>query len=169
MRMKPALPLAGVFFFSLAGSARAHCPLCVAATGAAVATTRMAGVDDLLAGVFVGALFLSMALWFDRSLRKRRGGRAFLPGQTALLTAGIILSTLASFALGGLLSVGTFLGVDRLLAGTVLGIPLTLLAFRLHHALKALRGRVLVPYQVVLVTIAVLGGFTAGLAAMGVV
>src|SRR3989338_5982677 len=51
-------------------SAKAVCPVCAIAVGAGVGLSRYLGIDDTIAGLWIGGLSLSLSLWtidwFDR-------------------------------------------------------------------------------------------------------
>ena len=62
-------------FASLIGTAplvSAHCPLCTGAAIAGVGVARFLGVDDSIAGLFIGAVIVSSALWFNKWLKKKK-------------------------------------------------------------------------------------------------
>ncbi|MEI7452226.1 MAG: hypothetical protein WCK37_03400 [Candidatus Falkowbacteria bacterium] len=56
-----SLLLASSFLF--AGKALAICPVCVVAVAAGVGLSRYLGVDDVLTGIWIGGLLLSISLW----------------------------------------------------------------------------------------------------------
>ena len=78
-RNKNKFALFGILLFSslfstaiFSNAAMAHCPLCTLATGAAVATARWYGVDDLIVSTFIGGTIISTGY---ESRVKQKDGR----------------------------------------------------------------------------------------------
>lgn len=131
-----------ILLFFLASPAFAHCPLCTAATGALVTTARVAGVDDAVVGIFVGAFVISTTFWFNRFLTKRL--KRQFPFQPYLLSALFVAVTVASFYPAGLLGTAPdflyIFGVERLLFGLLLGSIVSIAAFDIHNLLRRFNG-----------------------------
>ncbi len=139
-------------------SAFAHCPLCTTGAAASLGVARYIGVDDSIAGLFLGALIVSTALWFNRWLKKRANYRF----QETILVTISFLTFAVPFYYGGLitdfemvkvmpehhamLGLG-FLGIDKLLTGMLFGSLAIWAAFALSDHIKNKRGSVLWPYQ----------------------
>jgi len=139
-------------------SAFAHCPLCTTGAVIGVGVARYYGVDDGIVGIFLGALIVSSALWFNRWLKKRVNYRF---QETALVLSSFLLFAVP-FYYGGLitdfeivrmmpedlaiLGLG-FLGIDKLLAGMLIGSLAIWGVFALSNHIKNKRGSVLWPYQ----------------------
>lgn len=139
------------------GIALAHCPLCTAAAGAAVAITRWYGVDDLVVGSFIGAFVISTGLWFNNILKRRNKGKDYLPFQSVILVLLSLISTIISFSLGGITTNSYFIfGIDKLIMGTLLGSGMTWLAFWFSKFLRKNMGRTLIPFQSIILTFAFL-------------
>src|SRR3972149_2519404 len=105
---KAKIALFGIFLFSslfftsaFSNSAMAHCPLCSAATGAAVVAARYYGVDDLIVSILAGGFLMSTAYWFNNWLLRRNKGKNYLPWQLEILILATFLSTLYTFQLAG--------------------------------------------------------------------
>lgn len=138
--------------------AHAHCPLCTVAAAVGVGLARTIGLDDSIVGLFLGALIVSSALWFNRWLSKR----IKLPLQSLLVVLVSFLSLVIPLYLSGMITniqvmmsiresnllfgLGR-LGIDRLFTGIISGTALTYVAFGLSDYIKEKRGRVLWPYQ----------------------
>ncbi len=114
----------------------AHCPLCTAATGAVVATARLYGVDDLAVGTFFGGFTMSTAFWIQRFLLKRNKGKNFIPFQLMIIILLSLILSIITLHTANLFSSSTFFGVDRLLAGTLIGSFITPVAFESHELLR---------------------------------
>ena len=89
--------LSTVFFGSLGliaavPAAMAVCPVCTVAVGAGLEGMRLLGVDDVITGIWAGALTLSLFLWTVSWLKKRNT----LWGMDKFLL-GIIVGTIAFY------------------------------------------------------------------------
>ncbi|HIG98636.1 TPA: hypothetical protein HA231_04400 [Candidatus Woesearchaeota archaeon] len=137
----------------------AHCPLCAAATAGGVAATRLLGVDDTVVGTFIGGFAVSTGLWFSNWLSKKRQGAA-IPLQRAISVIASVALMILTLYLARLLGSAdpSFLmfGVDKLLVGLLVGSAATVAAFAVHKWIRAVRGRSLMPYQGIAVTLAAL-------------
>ncbi|HIG97715.1 MAG TPA: hypothetical protein HA230_05225 [Candidatus Aenigmarchaeota archaeon] len=144
----------------------AHCPLCTAATGAAVAVTRLYGIDDMIIGSLIGAFIISTALWFNNVLLKRNHRKAYLPMQQHIISLASFLLTAVSFYIGGLFNspVSAYLvGVDKLFLGLLFGTFLTLFGFELHQIIRKKHGKNHLPMQAIWIVMALIIIFNAAI------
>lgn len=144
----------------------AHCPLCTAATGAAVAVTRLYGIDDMIIGSLIGAFIISTALWFNNILLKRNRGKAYLPMQQHIISLASFLLTVVSFYIGGLfnaLASAYLAGVDRLFLGLLFGTFLTLFGFEIHQIIRRKRGKNYLPMQAIWIVMTLIIIFNAAI------
>jgi len=133
----------------------AHCPLCTAATIIGVGVTRSLGWDDSIVGVFVGAMIISSALWFNNFFKKRNiGGNAFL--RIGSITVATFVLTILSFYYAGIFGpANTYrvFGVERIIFGTVSGAVVSFAAFFVSNEIKRRNeGKVLFNYQTMALT-----------------
>jgi magnesium-transporting ATPase (P-type) len=149
--------------------AHAHCPLCTAATGAAVAVTRFYGVDDLAVGVFIGGFVLSTSFWFDKILRKRNRGNTYIPLQNIIITILGLVFTILSFIWANLTGplASSLFGINKLILGTVIGTVVSFSAFEFHKFARKRFERNFIPFQGIVLTLLSLvlinlGFYTAG-------
>ena len=133
-------------------SAYAHCPVCTAAVGTGVIVTRFYGVDDLIVGLWIGAFIASTALWFGKKIKE--GKTTSL--EDAILIILALLITVNGFYLGGLMGHSMMFGIDRLLLGMILGSVLLPASIYLSKEIKKIKGKVILPYQTILVTLSIL-------------
>lgn len=149
----------------------AHCPLCTAATGAAVAVTRWYGIDDLAVGSFIGAFVISTGLWFNKILKKRNKGKEYIPFQSVVLVILVLISTIMSFSLTGLTTSSYFIffGIDKLIMGTLFGSGMTLFAFWFSKFLRKNMGRTILPFQSIVLTLTFLIVMNLGFYFMGLI
>ncbi len=145
------LPLSILFSLTLLStSALAHCPLCTAAVGTGLIAARSFGLDDSLVGLWVGAFIVSTAFWADRVIKKRWNRSSFLQS-SVLLAASFLLTIIPLYTTGTILFSPSI--IDNFLAGSLLGLALTLLSFRLNRSLRT--GRQL-PFQPIILVIMIL-------------
>lgn len=132
----------------------AHCPLCTAAVGVGLVTTRLYGFDDAIVGVWIGAFIISTAVWANNALKKR-----FIPFQAPILSIAAIILTTGSFYAAGLMN-GTYaktFGVDRLLLGILIGSILTYAMPIVSKKIKAInKNKALFPFQTIVLIVTVL-------------
>src|SRR5574342_1357477 len=127
-------------------SAMAHCPLCTAATGAAVGVARFYGVDDAIMGVLIGGFVFSSALWANNACRKR--GWNFVYGQGTTIVLLSLVFTIIGFKTGGLLTGAVLFGLPRLLTGMLFGTVASLAGHGVHEYLRYTNnGKNIVPLQ----------------------
>ena len=153
--MKNFLFSFALFSLTLLTPAFAHCPLCTAATGAAVAATRFYGVDDLAVGVFIGGFILSTSFWFDRILRKRNKNNEYIPLQGIVLTLSGLVLTILTFVWGNLVGsdLPSLFGINKLILGTVVGTVVAFGAFEFHKILRSNLNKNIIPYQGIVFTL----------------
>jgi hypothetical protein len=148
------LSLLGLGFFK-AKLALAVCPVCTVAVGAGLSLSKYLGVDDLISGVWIGGLTVSIIFWtinwFDKKKWKLRLKK---PVKLNLRDWLIAISWYALIVLPlyfqGYISnaYDTFCGVDKLLFGIVSGSLLFYLMAKLHFYLKKKNNdRVYFPFQ----------------------
>lgn len=129
------------YYLLLASKAYAVCPVCTIAVGVGVGISRKYGVDDIIAGLWVGALMVSMILWtidyFNRKKIKFWGRNLF----TTIAYYAIVLIPLYQKNIISQKFIGehyqTLWGIDRLLLGIMIGSVAFLLGATLYKILKA--------------------------------
>ena len=137
----------------------AHCPLCTGAAIAGVGAARFLGVDDSIAGLFIGAVIVSSALWFNKWLKKKKIN--FPLQEIAIVILSFLLFVIPFYGAGlitnfdmvksmpehhSMLGLGIY-GIDKLFFGIIVGTILIWAAFSLSDYIKKKRGKVLYPYQ----------------------
>lgn len=126
---------------------RAICPVCTVAVGAGVGLSRYLGIDDLISGIWIGGLIISLALWVMDWLDKRK---IHFPFRKVLVLCFFYFLTLFPLYSVGMIgsSCNQFLGIDRLLFGIILGSSAFLMGFLFHNFLKSKNeGKVFFPFQ----------------------
>ncbi len=132
----------------------AMCPLCTVGAAAGLGIARYYGVDDSVSGIWLGALAVSTGVWLNKIVKKRvRFARA--PVQDAVVTTVLIAATILPFYLAGFFNgmpgmSDTFLGVNKLVIGTVVGGAIMFAGTPISNYVKRARGRVF-PYQTMII------------------
>lgn len=135
----------------IAGSAKAVCPVCVVAVGAGIGLSRWLGVDDLITGVWIGGLTVSLIIWTIGWLNKKNINFDF---KRTIVAVIYYFSILASLHFTEILwhPQNRFLGIDKIIFGIIAGSFIFLFSVRLHEFLKAKnQGKSYFPYQKVII------------------
>jgi hypothetical protein len=139
--------------FLVANQAQAVCPVCTIAVGAGLGLCRWLGIDDVLSGIWIGALIVSMIGWTLSWLEKKqiRFKLRWL-AVSALFYLIIILPLYFSGIIGH--PFNTFWGVDKLVLGIIFGSLAFILAIWFNSFLKKKnQGKVFFPFQKVIIPI----------------
>jgi hypothetical protein len=151
------------FIFSLAlaiisfpAQVFAVCPLCTIAVAGGVGLARWLKIDDLISGLWIGGLILSLTLWLISFLKRKN-----LDFKGALFVYVILFYMLVYIPLYLTEVIGheenQILGIDKLLVGGVLGGILFLLAVELDKKLREKNNnKVFFSYQKVIIPLGVL-------------
>ncbi|MCL5090850.1 MAG: hypothetical protein M1514_02450 [Patescibacteria group bacterium] len=137
----------GTLYFVFGTPAYAVCPVCTIAIGGGVLLSRYLGVDDLIIGVWIGGLILSLGLWTASYLKK-----TYVKGQKWLITAFLWVTTILGLKEAKLLGhpLCKIFGYDKLLVGIISGTVAFLLGYGLDQLLRKMNkepGKALFPYQ----------------------
>lgn len=147
--------------FAIAASAApasAHCPLCTGATVVGIAIAERYGIDSAITGIWVGAFVISTALWFGRIIKKKYD----FPGQGAVISAAAMILTIVPFKIAGMFgNPVTIFGMDRLLFGMLFGGAITFGGAGISAVIKKRNGRVLFPFQTIVISILLLSSASA--------
>lgn len=139
--------------FLLAGSAKAVCPVCVVAVSSGIGLCRWLGVDDLISGVWIGGLTVSLIMWALNWIKNKKIDFKFPGLSVSIITYLIILLPLYFMGIIGH-PANTFWGIDKLLFGTAAGSIVLVLSTWLHNFLKEKNGgKSYFPYQKVAVPV----------------
>ena len=128
-----------LFFLFAIQPVLAHCPLCVAATGAAVATSRWLGVDDIITGIFIGGMIISTSLWFNNILKKGNKSKEYIKFQSTLIFLVTLISVITGFHFLDIIGPKNYFklfGLDKILIGTFTGIAVSILGLKFHDFLR---------------------------------
>ncbi len=120
---------------AVAPGAMAVCPVCTVAVGAGLEGMRLLGVDDVITGIWAGALTLSLFMWTAGWLKKRGVTNIWLQ---IVLPFVVYYGLLAAvYALPGVTFGATTLwGIDRFLLGIIVGTVAFYLGARWYAKIK---------------------------------
>ncbi len=127
--------LAMFAIIAVAPGAMAVCPVCTVAVGAGLEGMRLLGVDDVITGIWAGALTLSLFMWTAGWLKKRGVTNIWLQ---IVLPFVVYYGLLAAvYALPGVTFGATTLwGMDRFLLGIIVGTVAFYLGARWYAKIK---------------------------------
>ncbi len=135
---------------SLPAQTWAVCPMCTAAVGAGLGVTRFLGIDDTIAGVWIGAVVLSSSLWLASWVKTKDWNlpkKEWLAGSLLYL---LLFSTLYLLGIAGN-PVNTIFGIDKIVFGVVVGTLIFAFSTKVDHFLRTTNeGQVYVYYQKVI-------------------
>lgn len=137
--------LAAFLFF--APQAQAVCPICTIAVGAGLGFSRYLGIDDVVTGLWIGALILSSALWTANWLESKPWR---IPYKTAFSIVLFYLLVIPPLFWMGMIGheANKFLGVDKILFGTAVGSVVFTAGVFLDKYLRTLNeGKVFIYFQ----------------------
>lgn len=128
--LKFSLPAVVTAFLS-AAPAKAVCPVCVVAVGAGLGLSEYLGIDDTIAGVWIGGLLVAMIIWTINWFNKKNwladrkeGNKVGNKDIRDILITGVYYA----MVIWPLISQGfignpdnRLLGIDKIILGTGLG------------------------------------------------
>ncbi len=140
-------------FLALNQAQAVVCPICTIAVGAGVGLCRWLGVDDVLSGIWIGGLIVSMIGWTSNWLTKKQ---IRFPLRSLAVVAFfyliIILPLYPMEIMGN--PFNKFWGMDKLLLGIIFGSLAFLLSIGFNVFLKNKnQGKVFFPFQKVVIPI----------------
>ncbi len=144
-----------VFLLSFLGinQAQAVCPVCTIAVGAGVGLCRWLGIDDVLSGIWIGGLIVSMIGWALSWLNKKQIRFPLRPLAVAVFFYLIVILPLYSMGIMGN-AYNKFWGMDKLFLGMIFGSLAFILAVWFNSFLKKMnQGKVFFPFQKVVIPI----------------
>lgn len=112
----------------------AFCPVCTIAVGAGLGLSRYLRIDDLITGVWIGAVLMSGSLWFANYLKKKKMNTALALLLVILLYA-LTFIPMYYYGIIGHEENRIFL-IDKLIAGTLIGTVAFPISAAIHLKLK---------------------------------
>ena len=129
----------------------AFCPVCTIAVAVGVGFFREWGIDDVLTGLWYGALIVSSIGWFISWLNKKNIHFLFRKILVIIVFYALFIWPLYPLNIMGIAG-NTFLGMDRMLFGTIVGsVVFVLSKLGDNYLRKVNEGHLVMPYQKVFV------------------
>jgi len=153
MKLVLSLPLTLIIFLGTTTKVHAVCPLCTVTVGAGLGISRWLGIDDSVAGIWLGGLILSSGLWLADWIGKK-GWK--MPYKEVISVGLFSLFVIPPLYWGKVIGYpgNTLLGVDKVFLGTVIGSVTFLLGVWLDKWLRAANGgKVYIHYQKVIIPV----------------
>ncbi len=152
--------IAAALLTTITSAAHAVCPVCTVGVAAGLGVSRWLGIDDVLTGIWIGGLTVSLIFW-TASYLKRRGIRAkwaYLLNFLGYYALTFSVYLLPDFYFGS----HTLWGIDKLFMGIVVGsIGLWMGSFWYENIKKRNGGHAQFKFQKVAMPIGILLVLTA--------
>jgi hypothetical protein len=131
--------LLSFFFFFLAFPVHAFCPVCTVAVAAGVGLSRYLGIDDLIIGLWIGALCVALIAWTVSWLKaKNKNFKGSLLAAAFFWYGLIIVPLFFTGIMGHVLN--KLWGIDKLLLGIAGGTVIFYLANMWYQSIKRKNG-----------------------------
>ncbi|MFA6081863.1 MAG: hypothetical protein WC773_00400 [Patescibacteria group bacterium] len=148
--------LTGLFVASVQ-STFAMCPVCTVAVLGGVELSHYLGIDDVITGLWIGALMVSITMWTSNWLRNKKW--RYIPKGAAFWFIIWVLMTyvpLYQYRFFGHNN-SQLWGIDKIIIGSMFGVVIFALAVVVHNWLKARNGdKVYVQFQRVIIPVSFL-------------
>jgi hypothetical protein len=129
------------------------CPICTVAVAAGVGVLREFGVDDLVTGIWFGALIVSSIAWMIDYLNRKNIHFIFRKILIIVVFYAVFILPLYPLKIIGLAG-NTAFGIDRILAGVIIGTIIFILAVLADKYLRTLNEtRAMIKWQKVIIPI----------------
>jgi len=157
--MKKLLYIIPLGLATMAWPAKAICPLCVVAVGAGLGLSEYLGIDDTIAGTWIGGLLVALSAWTIVWFNKKGWSLGNKTLRNILIIiiyyAAIICPLFLQGFIGNLTN--QLWGMDKLMLGIIIGSLIFWLADNWYLQLKAKNnGRAYFPFQKVVMPLGAL-------------
>ena len=145
--MRKAFYILPVLGLLKAGAVKAICPLCTVTVIAATGLSRWLGIDDVISGLWIGGVTVSLIVWTLDYLGKKDWRFKY---DIPAVSLGYYILIYASLLLGDLVfhPKNTLWGIDKLILGTIIGSIFFLAAVLGYEYLKKKNdGKAHFPYE----------------------
>ena len=147
------------FALLLATPAKAICPVCVVAVGAGLGLSEYLGIDDTIAGLWIGGLLVAMSVWTINYFNKKNwswGNKDLRDIAIYILFYTLTIWPLWAQGLIGQANHSLY-GIDKLILGVIVGSIFFVLANLAYQKLKAHNNNhAYFPFQKVVMPVGVL-------------
>jgi len=127
------------------------CPICTLAVAGGVGVFRTWGIDDIITGIWIGALIVSSIMWIIDYLNRKNIHFLFRKILVIVSFYLIFIWPLYSWKIMGLPN-NIIFGVDKILFGIIAGTIVFILAVLSDSYLRKINsGKVIIKYQKVII------------------
>lgn len=144
--------LSPIVFLLSSKTALAVCPVCTIAVGAGLGLSRWLGIDDMVSGIWVGGLIISLSFWLTDWLIKKKIKYTDKLGRDILILLSITFWSLFTFFplwKAGIIGhpYSMVLGMDKLIFGSIIGAGAFLLGVYADKKVRQIKGKQLFNFQ----------------------
>lgn len=142
-------------------SVHAHCPICTAAVGVAAVSAKYYGMDATIIGLLIGAFGVSTGLWVGLKIKNYFKFQLPIVVLLSFLLTVIPLLYISNESIylpiflfgqsGSLLN--KVYWINKLFFGSIIGAIVTSISYYIHIYIKKIKGKVLFPFQGVVITL----------------
>jgi len=118
--MRKAFYILPVLGLLKAGAAKAICPLCTVTVVAATGLSRWLGIDDVISGLWIGGVTVSLIVWTLDYMEKKQWRFQY---DIPVVSLSYYILIYVSFMIGDLIlhPGNTLWGIDKLILGAIIG------------------------------------------------
>ncbi len=139
----------------------AQCPVCTLAVGAGLGLSRYLGIDDVISGIWAGALVISVSFWFCNWLKKKSYKFLRFLREKYLIYLSVIIWTAFTYIplwKAGIIGYpfNVIWGIDKLIFGSIVGAATFSIAVYTDKKVRKIKGNQLFKFQKVIIPISFL-------------
>ncbi|PKM87795.1 hypothetical protein CVU83_02570 [Candidatus Falkowbacteria bacterium HGW-Falkowbacteria-2] len=140
---------------------KAVCPVCVVAVGAGLGLSQYLGIDDTIAGTWIGGMLVAVSTWTIDLFNKKNWISRFKNIRNVLIFVAYYAMVIWPLYNQGLIGSGnTLFGIDKLLLGIIAGSLVFAFAVWLYEFMKKNNGKPHFPFEKVVLPISSLAALT---------
>jgi len=135
---------------------KAVCPVCTVAIASGVGLCRYLGIDDIISGLWIGGLLVSMTVWFKEYLQKKNINFKY---SNLIILFVLFFLTFIPLKFTNILGhkYNKIFGIDRLIFSSIIGIIILYISIFINSWLKKKNNnKVYFPYQKVVIPVLLL-------------
>jgi hypothetical protein len=150
--LKKYLIISSATSLLLAKTTYAICPVCTVAVGAGVGLAKYLGIDDIITGLWIGALIISLSMWTINWLIKKNKKAIWISISTYLGYYIIIIIPLL-FMKSVFHPFNTLWGINKLILGIIIGSIIFYIDAYWYEYMKRKNGKAHFPFEKVAIPI----------------
>lgn len=128
---------------------KAVCPVCVVAVGAGLGLSQYLGIDDTIAGTWIGGMLVAVSTWTIDFFNKRNWLNRYKAVRNVLIFIAYYAMVIWPLYSQGLIgaSGNALVGIDKLLLGIIGGTIIFAFAVCLYESMKKKNGKAHFPFE----------------------